>query len=77
MAATLIAGAVAVSGCGSSPDSEASSPSAQTPERADLPAASWYQSPEQATLSWFYAINHKDKAAAVAHFEPAAADQMD
>ena len=35
-----------------------------------------YQSPEQATLSWFFAINHKDDAAAVAHFEPAAADQM-
>jgi hypothetical protein len=36
-----------------------------------------FQSPEQATLSWFYAINHKDKDAAVAHFEPAAASQMD
>ena len=47
------------------------------PERADFPAASSYQSPEQATLSWFYAVNHKDKAAAVAHFESAAADQMD
>ena len=46
------------------------------PERADFPAASSYQSPEQATLSWFYAINHKDKAAAVAHVEPAAAGQM-
>jgi hypothetical protein len=74
--ATLIACA-AVSGCGSSPDSKVSSPTASpTSERADLPAASSYQSPEQATLSWFYAINHKDKAAAVAHFEPAAADQM-
>jgi len=35
-----------------------------------------YQSPEQATLSWFFAINHKDKAAAIAHFTRAAADQM-
>jgi hypothetical protein len=35
-----------------------------------------YQSPEQATLSWFSAINHKDNAAAIAHFEPAAANQM-
>ena len=77
VAATLIACAVAVSGCGSSPESKASSPSAPTPGRADLPAASSYQSPEQATLSWFYAVNHKDKAAAVAHFESAAADQMD
>ena len=36
-----------------------------------------YQAPEQATLSWFYAINHKDMAAAVAHFAPAAASMMD
>ena len=35
-----------------------------------------YQSPKQATLSWFFAINHRDKAAAIAHFEPAAANQM-
>jgi hypothetical protein len=75
--AALIACAVAVSACGSSQDSKVSSPAASpTPERADFPAASSYQSPEQATLSWFYAINHKDKAAAVAHFEAAAAGQM-
>ena len=77
VAATLIACAIAAAGCSSSPDSKAFSPSSQTPGTADLPASSSYQSPEQATLSWFYAINHKDKAAAVAHFEPAAADQMD
>jgi hypothetical protein len=36
-----------------------------------------YQSPEQAAVSWFYAINHKDMVAAVAHFAPAAASAMD
>ena len=77
MAATLIVCAVVVAACGSSQDSKVSSPTAPTPERADIPAASSYQSPEQATLSWFAAINHKDKAAAVAHFEPVAANQMD
>jgi len=35
-----------------------------------------YQSPVQATLSWFAAINQKDKAATMAHFEPAAAGMM-
>ena len=35
-----------------------------------------YQSPVQATLSWFAAINQKDKAAAIAHFEPAAVFMM-
>lgn len=76
-ASALIACAVAVSACGSSQDSRVSSKAASpTPERDGLPAASSYQSPEQATLSWFYAINHKDKAAAVAHFEPAASYQM-
>ena len=80
MAATaaLIACAAAVCGCGSSQGSKVSATAASpTPERADLGAASAYQSPVQATLSWFYAINHKDKAAAVAHFEPAEARQMD
>jgi hypothetical protein len=38
-----------------------------------LAAAAQFQSPEAATVSWFYAINHRDKAAAVAHFTPAAA----
>lgn len=27
-------------------------------------------------MSWFYALNHKDKAAAIAHFTPAAAGMM-
>jgi hypothetical protein len=34
------------------------------------------QSPEQATLAWFSAVDHKDKAEAVADFEPSDADQM-
>lgn len=56
----VIAGAVAVAGCGSPQDSK-------------VTAAALYRSPEQATLSWFYAINHRDKAETVAHFTPAAA----
>jgi hypothetical protein len=74
--ATLIVCASAIAGCGSSPGRKASSPTSHQPWRADVAAAAAYRSPEQATLSWFYAINHKDKAAAVAHFTPAAADQM-
>jgi hypothetical protein len=41
------------------------------PARANVSAAVSYQSPERAALSWFLAINRKDKAAVVAHFEPA------
>ena len=61
--AAVIAGVVAVGGCGGSQDSR-------------VTAAALYRSHEQATLSWFYAINHKDKADAVAHFTRAAAGQM-
>jgi hypothetical protein len=60
----LIAAALAASGCASPP------PSAPR-------AATRYGSPEQATLSWFFAVNHKYGAAAVAHFTRAAAGQMD
>ena len=73
-AAALIVGACTVAGCSSSAGSAASSPPSHTTGRANVTAL--YQSPEQATLSWFFAINHKDKAAAIAHFEPAAAGQM-
>lgn len=59
--AAAIAAAAALAGCGSPQE----------------PKAALYRSPEQATLSWFYAINHKDKADAVAHFTHAAAGQMD
>lgn len=61
--AAVIAGVAAVSGCGAPQDSKAT-------------ATALYRSPEQATVSWFYAINHKDKADAVAHFTRAAAGQM-
>ena len=61
--AAVVAGVVAVGGCGS-------------PRDSTVTAAALYRSPEQATLSWFYAINHKDKADAVAHFTRAAAGQM-
>jgi hypothetical protein len=69
---SLSACAVVIAGCGSSPGSGAS-PS----HDSKLSAAVMFQSPEQATVSWFYAINHKDQAAAVAHFTRAAAGQMD
>ena len=74
-AAILIAGAGAAAGCGSSPGAKTSSQTSHQPGRATVSAA-LYQSPKQATLSWFFAINHKNKAAAIAHFEPAAANQM-
>ena len=63
--AAVAAGAVAVAGCGASQGSDAPTPAAV------------YLSPVQATVSWFYAVNHKDKTAAVAHFTRAAAAQMD
>jgi hypothetical protein len=59
----MIIGALAAAGCGASPPS--------TPA-----AAVRYGSPEEATQSWFYAVNHKDGAAAVAHFTRAAAGLM-
>jgi hypothetical protein len=74
-AAALIVGASTVAGCSSSAGPAVSSPPSHTTGRASVTAA-LYQPPEQATLSWFFAINHKDKAAAIAHFEPAAAGQM-
>ena len=72
--AALIACASAVAGCSSSAGPAVSSPASRKPGASVTAAV--YQSPEQATLSWFFAVNHKDKAAAVAHFEPAAAGQM-
>jgi len=68
-------------GCGSAPHPAISSPaSARTisaePPRVDAQPVAEYQSPVQAALSWFAAINQKDKAAAIAHFEPAAAFMM-
>jgi hypothetical protein len=72
--AALIISAGAVAGCGgSSPGTTASSTSSPGPGRYAVAAVRVYRSPVQATLSWFFAINHKDKAAAVAHFAPAAA----
>ena len=49
------------------------------PARSAAPAASQvasFTTPLQATLSWFAAVNAKDRAAAVAHFLPARADEM-
>jgi len=73
---TFIVCASVVAGCGSSPGPQISSLTSHKPGLASAPAAALYQSPEKATLSWFFAVNHKDKTAAVAHFEPAAAYQM-
>jgi hypothetical protein len=69
--AMLIVLAPAIAGCSSSQGSTVSS--SQTLKSS---AAALFQSPEQATLSWFYAINHKDQADAVAHFTRAAAGMM-
>jgi hypothetical protein len=66
-----IAAVILAAGCGSTSGTHAS-------QQAALPhgPAALYQSPEQATLSWFYAINHKNMAAALAHFEPSDRNQM-
>jgi hypothetical protein len=76
-AAAVIVGAIAVAACSSAAGSKPSAQASHKPGRPSISAATLYQSPEQATLSWFYALDHKDKAAAVAHFEPTAADMMD
>lgn len=76
---------VGVSSCGSAQSTGALGPSAKalatspTPahSRSDPAAAGQYQSPEHATLSWFYAVNHKDRAAAIAHFTAFSAGLMD
>ncbi|MBO0831569.1 MAG: hypothetical protein J2P28_04485 [Actinobacteria bacterium] len=75
-AAAVIVGASAVAACSSATGSKVVAHPSQNPARAGLSAADLYQSPEQATLSWFYALNHKDMPAAVAHFLPAAAPMM-
>ena len=64
----LLAVAISALGCGSTRPAVSSSPTTLPPPTE--------QSPEQATLAWFSAVDHKDKAEAVADFEPSAADQM-
>jgi hypothetical protein len=71
VAAALIAGAGVVAGCGSSPGSEDSAAASHKLGQANVSAELLYQSPAQATLSWFFAINRKDKAAVLAHFDRA------
>lgn len=75
-ATAVIVGACAVAACSSAPGSKPSAHVPHNPARAGISAGALYQSPEQATLSWFYALNHKDMAAAVAHFEPVSAYMM-
>jgi hypothetical protein len=72
---TLIVGASATA-CSSAPGSTVSSHISRNAARASISAATLFQSSEQATLSWFYAMNHKDMTAAVSHFAPAAAYMM-
>jgi hypothetical protein len=76
-AAVVIVGASAVAACsGSAPGSKPPAQTSHEPGRASVSAAALYQSPVQAALSWFYALNHKDMAAAAAHFEPSRAFMM-
>jgi hypothetical protein len=75
----ILFGCAITAGCGSAPHLAVSAePVSAKPVRASTGpvAVAEYQSPEQATLSWFAAVNQKDKAAAIAHFEPAAAGMM-
>ena len=79
--AVVLVGAAAVGygawGNGSSGhEPSGSSGSATGRSSAPTHASSSKQTPRQAALAWFAAINHKDKSAAVADFEPSAAQQM-
>lgn len=69
--AGFIVGAGAVAGCGSSPGSMASGSASHKPGRPIVSTAVSYQSPKLASLSWFFAINHRDRAGVLAHFERA------
>lgn len=71
-AVVLIVGACAVAGCSSSAGPRASASASHKRGQANASADVLYQSPQQATLSWFLAINHRDKAAVLAHFDRAA-----
>jgi hypothetical protein len=65
---------------GHGPASPAASASASRADSAGAVAtvsAASFATPLQATLSWFAAVNAKDRAAAVAHFVPADEDMMD
>lgn len=51
-------------------------PPAATPATA-APGPEWsFATPRAATLSWFAAVNAKNRAAAIAHFAPADASMM-
>jgi hypothetical protein len=68
-AVALIVGAGTVAGCGSSPGSKASGSASHKLGGTSVSVAVSYRPPKQAALSWLVAINHKDRAAVLAHFE--------
>jgi len=62
----------------SAPSARASPTSPLTAPGTGVPVAeSSFATPLEATLSWFAAVNAKNRAAAVAHFVPADASMMD
>jgi hypothetical protein len=67
--AAFIVGAIAVAGCGSSTGSKAAGPASPKPGGTSVSVAVLYRPLKQAALSWLVAINHKDRAAVLAHFE--------
>ena len=67
--AALIVGASAAAGCGSSAGSKAAGSASPKPGEASVSVAVLYRPPKQAAVSWLVAINHKDRAAVLAHFE--------
>jgi len=69
--AAFIVGASAVAGCGSSTGSKAAESASPKPGGTSVAVAVLYRPPKQAALSWLVAINHKDRAAVLAHFERA------
>jgi len=80
--AALAAGIAACAVCscaasaGHGPAAPAGSASASSPGAVAAVTVSSFETPLQAALSWFAAVNAKEAAAAVAHFVPADADMM-
>ena len=79
LAACTVCSCAASAGHGPAPSvsSALSAPASSASSATSAPASvSSFGTPLQATLSWFAAVNAKDKAAAVAHFVPADASMM-
>ena len=78
LAACTVCSCAAAASHGPALPAPASSASPVTAPRTAAPVPqSSFATPLEATLSWFAAVNAKDRAAAAAHFVPADASMMD